>query len=463
MQALGVRAAGSRNCPVFLLSMRATALLLVLLAAAATTPAGAEDEVDPLLHHLHGDPHGDQDVFFELTAAEMDNFVDEQPELGVDELLQKARAFPLSTHVNVKLIGWDGRGRYGVSIDEARLSAAFKELHSDQPVTLVRPGAEEEDGGAEGRALPITDKFYFSVEHAGGKLAQALNAAVGGALAAQQLKGKAGGKKSGTGGAPARVPQAVVDDLLRSDFEETALSYTIYIANLNPAGLKPGDAAAYSYASSVELGGGGCHASHWPSPSQLHRYAFIDVSAHCGRYGPKGAGSVAAAMGGRAAGGVVNARLLPSLYNHASATELAEAGWEWEKLPLLVQRETELMGDLVSFVWRSCKLLVAPSIAKDGLSFEEDLTIHLKVISDHGGGGGGGDQQGGRLGWWEALSPELEQLGLRGIQSVHLSQTDTTFDECRAYCCTPFLSACLAPSGSLWLCCAFRASCFYII
>ena len=59
--------------------MRATALLLVvLLAAAATTPAGAEDEVDPLLHHLRGDPHGDQDVFFELTAAEMDNFVDEQ-------------------------------------------------------------------------------------------------------------------------------------------------------------------------------------------------------------------------------------------------------------------------------------------------------------------------------------------------------------------------------------------------
>ena len=64
---------------------RALALLGSLLLA-AHTPARAEDEVDPLLHHLAADPHGDQDVFYELTASEMENFVDDQPELGVDEL-----------------------------------------------------------------------------------------------------------------------------------------------------------------------------------------------------------------------------------------------------------------------------------------------------------------------------------------------------------------------------------------
>jgi|EP01044_Picomonas_judraskeda_P008109 hypothetical protein len=381
---------------------------------------GAEDEVDPLLHHLGEDPHGDQDVFWQLSASEMENFVDEQPELGVDELMEKAKAFPLSTHVNVKLIGWDGKGRYGVKIDEARLSEAFRQLHSDQPVTTVRPSALGGEG-AEGRALPITDKFYFSVEHAGNKLTQGLNAAVGGAIAARQLEGKAGGRAAT--GSTARVPRAVVDELLSADFDETALSYTIYIANLNPPGVSPGDAGAYSYASAVELGGGGCHVSHWPSPSQTRRYAFIDVSAHCGRFGPKSG----AAMDGRAGGAVVNGRMLPSLLNHASATELQEVDWAWEKLSLLVQRETELMGDLVSFVWRTCKLLVAPSIAKEGMGFEEDLTVHLKVISDHSGGGSAG----GRLGWWDAVTTELEQLGLQGIQSVHLSQTDTTFDECR--------------------------------
>ena len=374
--------------------------------------------MDPLLHHLANDPHGDQDVFWQLSASEMENFVDEQPELGVDELLEKAQAFPLSTHVNVKLIGWDGRGRYGVKIDEKRLSEAFRELHSDQPVTTVRPAALGSEG-SEGRALPITDKFYFSVEHAGGKLTQALNAAVGGAISARKLAAKA--SRPAATGSTARVPQAVVDDLLGADFDETALSYTIYIANLNPPGLAPGDAGAYSYASTEQLGGGGCHVSHWPSPSQTQRYAFIDVSAHCGRFGPKSP----AAMDGRAAGGVVNARLLPSLLNHASATELQEAGWQWDKLSLLVQRDTELMGDLVSFVWRTCKLLVAPSIAKEGLTFEEDLTVHLKVISDHGGA------TDGRIGWWNALAPQLEQLGLKDLQSVHLSQTDTTFDECR--------------------------------
>ena len=131
--------------------------------------------------------------------------------------MEKAKAFPLSTHVNVKLIGWDGKGRYGVRVDEARLAAAFKELHSDLPVTTVQP----ESG--EGAALHITDKFYFSVEHAGGKLTQALNAAVGGSLGAARATAKATAAGKEKAGGKMRVPRAVVDELLTADFEETAL------------------------------------------------------------------------------------------------------------------------------------------------------------------------------------------------------------------------------------------------
>ena len=100
--------------------------------------------------------------------------------------------------------------------------------------------------------------------------------------------------------------------------------------------------------------------------------------------------------------GVITPRLLPSLLNHASAEELEAVGWQWSRLPLLVQRETELLGDLVGFVWRTCKILVAPSLAKDPstFAFEEDLTIHLKVISDHGGGEA-------RTAWWDDLEDEL--------------------------------------------------------
>ena len=356
--------------------------LLLLLGAILLAPRSrAEDDtVDPLLAHMAADPHGEADVFHELSAAEMDHFVDDAPELGVDELLEKAEAFPLSTHVNVKLIGWDGRGRYGVSVDEGRLTAAFRELHSDLPATVL------DAVSGEGRSLPVTDKLYFSVEHAGAKLAAALNAVVNKALV-RPWAGPRG--KVQPGAMPARVPRTEVDELLAADYEESALSYTVYIANLSPKALTPGE-AAYSY-ESEHGAGGGCHISHWASPSSSHRYVYIDVSARAGRYGPRGAGA-----------GVITPRLLPSLLNHASAEELEAVGWQWSRLPLLVQRETELLGDLVGFVWRTCKILVAPSLAKDPstFAFEEDLTIHLKVISDHGGGEA-------RTAWWDDLEDEL--------------------------------------------------------
>ena len=43
----------------------------------------------------------------------------------------------------------------------------------------------------------------------------------------------------------------------------------------------------------------------------------------------------------------------------------------------------ELLGDVASYVWRTCKLLVSPSLERP-LAYREDVTVHLKVISDHG-------------------------------------------------------------------------------
>lgn len=126
----------------------------------------AEGSEDPLLSGLTADPHADQDIFLSLTPEQLDIFGDDQPELGVDELLEKTQNFPLSTPVTVKLIGWDGKGRYGIDIPASTLTTFLKELHSDLPLAVLNPK------GGKGNRLPITDKFYYSVEHAGEKLTQ---------------------------------------------------------------------------------------------------------------------------------------------------------------------------------------------------------------------------------------------------------------------------------------------------
>jgi hypothetical protein len=296
----GVSTPASHVLPLSLsLSLRLPLTAKVLLAGRLRR-GGADDSVDPLVHYLATDPHGDQDVFHQLTAAEMDHFADDQPELGVDELLSKARSFPLSTHVNIKLIGWDGRGRYGIQIKEALLSRALKELHSDLPVTVLSQASDGAEAG--GSVLPVVDKFYFSVEHSSAALLQGLNNVVGTAVtrASAARTGKGGGA-----GWRARVSRAEIDALLSADFESTSLSHTIYIANLDPAGVAPEEVGAYSYIGAEEGEGTGCHVCHWPA-AQL-RYTFLDVSAHCGRFGPRGLGE-----------GVVSPRLLPLITNHAS-------------------------------------------------------------------------------------------------------------------------------------------------
>eukprot|EP01048_Picozoa_sp_COSAG05_P034282 COSAG05_NODE_14238_length_403_cov_1.161184_1_plen_72_part_01 len=63
-------------------------VVLLLLACHAPKLLYGEDEVDPLLHYMASDPHGDQDVFYQLSAQEMESFTDDRPALGVDELLE---------------------------------------------------------------------------------------------------------------------------------------------------------------------------------------------------------------------------------------------------------------------------------------------------------------------------------------------------------------------------------------
>jgi hypothetical protein len=63
--------------------------------------------------------------------------------------------------------------------------------------------------------------------------------------------------------------------------------------------------------------------------------------------------------------------------------ELQKVAWQWPRLEQLRQREMELLGDVASYVWRTCKLLVSPSLERP-LAYREDVTVHLKVISDHG-------------------------------------------------------------------------------
>ena len=92
---------------------RGVPLCLRVVIAGALGLAGrhVEGSEDPLLDGLSSDPHADQDVYLSLTPEQLDIFGDDQPELGVDELLEKTEAFQLSTHVTVKLIGFDSRRR----------------------------------------------------------------------------------------------------------------------------------------------------------------------------------------------------------------------------------------------------------------------------------------------------------------------------------------------------------------
>ena len=101
------------------------------------------------------------------------------------------------------------------------------------------------------------------------------------------------------------------------------------------------------------------------------------------------------------------------------------------------------MADMVSYAWRTTRLLVTPSLAHRVEYHEvrpqarapcerstarrcltrwacaaQDTTVHLKVITDHEG-------EGAEASWWPLVTAELARLGLPEIQSTHFTLTET--------------------------------------
>jgi hypothetical protein len=102
------------------------------------------------------------------------------------------------------------------------------------------------------------------------------------------------------------------------------------------------------------------------------------------------------------------------------------------------------MADMVTYAWRTTRLLVTPSLAhrieyhevrpqarapcecstarrcltRRACAGAQDTTVHLKVITDHEG-------EGAEASWWPLVIAELARLRLPEIQSTHFTLTET--------------------------------------
>ena len=68
---------------------------------------------------------------------------------------------------------------------------------------------------------------------------------------------------------------------------------------------------------------------------------------------------------------------MSAAYRDVAYPQLKSAQGLWGELSHRRQREAELIADIVSYTWRTSRLLVTPTLAHK-IAYHEDTTVHLK-------------------------------------------------------------------------------------
>ena len=105
------------------------------------------------------DPLGDIDNFKLIIQSEIEGEWSKDDGRNESEKLEEILNFNSVLHIDVKLVGFDGDGNYGIRISESQLLRYFEtilEEHEKEAMVInARPG--------ESHRLPLRRKFFFHI------------------------------------------------------------------------------------------------------------------------------------------------------------------------------------------------------------------------------------------------------------------------------------------------------------
>ena len=177
---------------------------------------GAAESFNP-----SSDPLGDIDTYLSLSKADVEGQWSKDDGRNVTQKLEELRTFGSVVHVDVKLVGFDGDGNYGLKVEEADFLRYFEmvlEEHEKEAMVLnSREGASH--------ALPIRRKFFFRVIKAKKSLGEDVSSRIRSWLLTSNKDSEASARHT--------VPVSIVDDVIGKDYRDSDLSqiHTIYLLN----------------------------------------------------------------------------------------------------------------------------------------------------------------------------------------------------------------------------------------
>ena len=233
---------------------RALPLVLAMLVLVGCMAAVAAQEFDPSAFgtgaaaetfNPSADPLGDVDTYRQLAQADLEGQWSKDDGRNATEKMQELLTFSSIVHIDVKLVGFDGDGNYGLKVDEADFLRYFEtvlEEHEKEAMVLnTRAGASH--------SLPIRRKFFFRVIKAKRSLSEDISSRIRSWLLTDS---KVDARETS---ARRTVPVDLIDQVISADYRDGDLSQTHTIYLLNPKRVTAPPRRKTSSSSSVGAGG----------------------------------------------------------------------------------------------------------------------------------------------------------------------------------------------------------------
>jgi len=380
--------------------------------------------------------------------------------------MKELLSFGSITHVDVKLVGFDGDGNYGLSVDEADFLRYFEtilEEHEKEAMVInSKTGSSHK--------LPIRKRFFFRVI----KAKKSVNEDITNRIRSWIVT-ESGDNTDEAIRSTSRVPVQIVDEVIRKDYLQGDLSqtHTIYVLNPNRVTLKPSqnkdegagagggdpDKKEKKNPTFKEGGGGGepdtawindedefgATASYVYDPAEKdpnrdpakppacgtttwagrERYLWIDLTAGPVLYGPHTSGD-----------GLVSEFSLPRLDNFQ-----VDGGMDdYEPGTHHFAFVQEFLAEVVALVGKTCDLMVEPSLHHFPVPFVKTLRLHLvHITNDPAARTQYADSFGyiagmPKVGAWDTIKQEL---GHRGVsiamqgQTILYNRSVVQMDDCK--------------------------------
>jgi hypothetical protein len=228
------------------MNLSRTYLVLVCLLSGVIGFSGQELPLDGsqsnvLSFNPANDPLGDIDNYNLLQKSEVEGEWSKDDGRNETDKMNEILTFSSVLHIDVKLVGFEGDGNFGVRLSESQLLRYFEsvlEEHEKEAMVInVRPG--------ESHRLPIRRKFYFRVLNAHKGLNDEISSRIRSWLLTASGVGDTAQRRHQALRDGVAVPISLVDDLIRKDYVETELSgtHTIYLLNPTRVVLAGGNAS----------------------------------------------------------------------------------------------------------------------------------------------------------------------------------------------------------------------------